>query len=110
MTPHQHRDKLFASYGQGSITKTEGHLRIVALMQDVGDEEIACELCDDAPDWFRHSFRDWIIDLSKKDYYARWFAMGDTRSTEQVEADARQQQVFLKRVAHRLTELLANNA
>lgn len=101
------RNQLFANYERGLVTESEVHRGYVAIMLDAADDDAALHLCDSVPAWFRASFQLWLIEIALNDYYARWFGIEDTRRPEQVEADARRQQSFLKRTGDQLKIRLA---
>lgn len=109
MTPHHYLDKLFTSYDHGRVTKSELQVRILEFMQNLNDDKLACELCGYLPSWFRPVFSELLTNLAKSDYYGRWVFIGDPRTTEQVETDAKLKQRFLKRIAPSLKKHLEND-
>ena len=96
---HECRDKYFSLYDRGLLTASEVNNGFVELMLDAPTADAALALCDGLPDWFRDNFRAWFAELADRDFAYRWFGIGDTRTPEEVEADARRHQAFLKRMA-----------
>jgi hypothetical protein len=106
MSPRDKRDKLIASLDRGIITESEAHNSFIGLILDADDDAAALNLCNDLPDTFRTSFRGWLSDLSERDYLFRWFGIGDSRTAEQVDADAKRYQQILTRLGPTMLELL----
>ena len=103
MTP---RDKLLACLERGIVSESEAHNSFVALILDADNDAAALELCDALPDSFRKSFREWISELAERDYLFRWFGIGDSRTAEQIDADAKRYQQILARLGPAMLDLL----
>ena len=93
------RDKLFAGFDRGIVIESEICIGFVDLLLDADDDAAPLALCETLPEWFRVSFRDWLTDLADRDYAHCWFGIGDSRTPEQVVADAKRHQEILSRLA-----------
>ena len=106
MIPREKRDKLLACLERGIVTESEVHNSFIALILDADDDAAALELCNSLPDSFRKSFRECLSELAERDYLFRWFGIGDSRTAEQVDADAKRYQQILTRLGPAILELL----
>ena len=106
MIPRDKRDKLLACLERGIVTESEVHNSFIALILDADDDAAALELCNSLPDSFCKSFRECLSELAERDYLFRWFGIGDSRTAEQVDADAKRYQQILTRLGPAILELL----
>ena len=102
----QKRDRLFREYERGVRGPGELRVRFVELMLDAPDDMASMSLYRTAPDWFRKEFRSYVDSCSKNGFGNRWSAIGETRTMEEIDEDARRHGDILERLA---PEILRHN-
>ncbi len=86
----------FSLYDRGVITITEIEIRFFTCLTQVAHESQLTALCRHVPTEIQEHLSVKLSALAETDYYQRWFAMGDIRSTEQIHQDALDHQAALK--------------
>lgn len=100
------RDKYCHGFDRGIVTASEGSQALLSLLVDAPDDGTCMKLCTELPEWLRASFLDLLDDYETTDYYRRSFGIGDTRTKDEVHADALDQQEMLRRLAPEIRNLL----
>lgn len=105
-THTEKRDRLFSGYDRGIVTASEVVANFIDLLVECDSDADAVNLCDGTPQWFRDKLGSSLDRWAATDYFVRSFYIGDTRTPEQVEADAKRVQSCLRDLAPKINAVL----
>ena len=96
----ERRDKLFDLVDRDILGPTDVMTMFVELMLEADCDSTAISLCKTSPEWFRKRLRAEIQDRVQSGVFVkRWYAIGESRTMEQAEADAKRHGSILERLS-----------